>query len=168
MNKIHISYIVLFIGLSFLGFSQKEDIQFEHLSMKDGLSMNPIMAITQDSKSFLWFGSQDGLNKYDGYKFEVFKTNDNDSASISDNFITSLCTDNSGKLWVGTLMGLNLYSPETNSFKRFTTTSDNFNCLKIYCLYKDRNGLIWIGTEKGLALFDSKNEKFLPVNSKLP
>lgn len=166
MNKIKIYYSFFFI-LSFLfSFSQKEDIQFEHLSMKDGLSMNPVMAITQDSKGFLWFGSQDGLNKYDGYKFEVFKTSDNDSTSISDNFITSLCSDNSGRLWIGTLKGLNVYNPKTNSFKRFITTCNNYNCTKIYCLYKDKTGLIWIGTEKGLALFNPQTEEFLSVNSR--
>lgn len=158
------SLFLLLLIASFC-FSQKEDIQFEHLSMKDGLSMNPVMAITQDSKGFLWFGSQDGLNKYDGYRFEVFKTRDNDTNSISDNFITSLCSDKVGKLWIGTLRGLNVYNPNTNSFKRFNNTSANFTCTKIYCLYKDRSGLIWIGTEKGLALFDAVKEEFLPVNS---
>lgn len=157
--------LLLFIFISTFCFSQKEDIQFEHLSMKDGLSMNPIMAITQDSKGFLWFGSQDGLNKYDGYKFEVFKTNDADSSSISDNFITALCRDDVGKLWIGTLRGLNVYNPKTNSFKRFSNTCDNFGCTKIYCLFKDKKGYIWIGTEKGLALFDPVKEEFISLNS---
>lgn len=163
-KRLHITFLFLFTVLA--SFSQKEDIQFEHLSMKDGLSMNPVMAITQDNRGFLWFGSQDGLNKYDGYKFEVFKTKDEDSASISDNFITALCSDDNGKLWVGTLAGLNAYNPITNSFKRFNFTCANFTCTKIYCLFKDDQGLIWIGTEKGLALFDSKKEEFLSLNSK--
>ena len=157
--------IIFFLITSFC-FAQKEDIQFEHLSMKDGLSMNPVMAITQDSRGFLWFGSQDGLNKYDGYRFEVFKTSDADTTSISDNFITSLCTDDAGKLWIGTLRGLNVYNPKTNSFKRFNNACTNYSCTKIYCLFKDRTGIIWVGTEKGLALFDPASEQFLPINSK--
>lgn len=163
-NRIHITFFVLFI--TYFSFAQKEDIQFEHLSMKDGLSMNPIMAIEQDRKGFLWFGSQDGLNKFDGYKFEVFKNKDDDSTSISDNFITALSSDNQGKLWVGTLSGLNVYNSITNSFKRFNYTCTNFSCTKIYCLFKDNKGLLWIGTERGLAIFDAQKEEFLQVNSK--
>lgn len=164
MRLSYFSYLFAFLFFALFSFAQKEDIQFEHLSMKDGLSMNPVMAITQDKNGFLWFGSQDGLNKYDGYKFQVFKANDNDSSSISDNFITALCNDNRGQLWVGTLGGLNVYLPKQNAFKRFCVLSPHYSCSKIYCLFNDHNGFIWIGTEKGLMLFDPKQQKFLPFN----
>lgn len=149
-------------------YSQKEDIQFEHLSMKDGLSMNPVMAIIQDSRGFLWFGTQDGLNKFDGYSFKVYKTIDEDSTSISDNFITALCTDKNNKLWIGTLNGLNLYDPSNGTFKRFTQTSYNFPSKKIYCLYADPSGLIWVGTESGIALFDPALMEFVSLKDNFP
>src|SRR5688572_26245554 len=125
-------FSLLFPGFSF---SQKENIQFEHLSMKDGLSMNPVMAIAQDKKGFLWFGTQDGLNRYDGYSFKIFKTNDNDSLSISDNFITSLASDTSGNIWIGTLSGgLNMYDTRKGCFVRFGKNSQLLCSSRIWCL----------------------------------
>ena len=162
------SFLFLFLfNISFL-FSQKEELQFEHLSMRDGLSMNPVMDIVQDSKGFLWFGTQDGLNKYDGYSFKVFKTSDTDTSTISDNFITALCLDNNKRVWVGTLNGLNLYNPSLGTFKRFVQTNVNFISNKIYCLFSDQSGLIWIGTEKGISLFDSDKLEFISVKDKFP
>lgn len=157
--------ILLIFTSSFL-FAQKEDLQFEHLSMKDGLSMNPVMAIIQDAKGFLWFGTQDGLNKYDGYSFKIYKTGDTDTASISDNFITALCLDNKKRLWVGTLNGFNLYDPSIGSFKRFTKVNYYFPNKKIYCLYTDPSGFIWVGTEAGIALFDPETQKFISIKEK--
>ncbi len=162
------SFLFFFLfNASFL-FSQKEELQFEHLSMKDGLSMNPVMDIIQDSKGFLWFGTQDGLNKYDGYSFKVFKTSDADTTTISDNFITALCLDKNKRVWVGTLNGLNLYDPATGSFQRFVQTNVNFISNKIYCLFSDPSGLIWIGTEKGISLFDTDKLEFISVKDKFP
>jgi ligand-binding sensor domain-containing protein/serine phosphatase RsbU (regulator of sigma subunit) len=149
-------------------FAQKEDLQFEHLSMKDGLSMNPVMAIIQDSKGFLWFGTQDGLNKYDGYSFRIYKTNDIDTTTISDNFITALCLDKKKQLWIGTLNGLNLYNPSNGTFKRFVKTNNYFQNLKIYCLYADPSGLIWVGTESGISLFDPETMEFVNLKEKFP
>lgn len=161
-------FLFLFLfQISFL-FSQKEELQFEHLSMKDGLSMNPVMDIIQDSKGFLWFGTQDGLNKYDGYSFKVFKTSDTTTTTISDNFITALCLDKNKRVWVGTLNGLNLYNPSNGTFKRFVPTNINFISNKIYCLYNDPSGLIWIGTEKGISLFDTDKLEFISVKDKFP
>jgi ligand-binding sensor domain-containing protein/serine phosphatase RsbU (regulator of sigma subunit) len=166
--------IVLFFNLFIFAhlIAQKEDLQFEHLSMKDGLSMNPVMAIIQDQQGFLWFGTQDGLNKYDGYTFKVYKTEDADPTSISDNFITSLCVDRKKRLWIGTLSGLNLYDPAKGTFKRFTQTGANFPNKKVYCLYSDpssgSDGLIWVGTENGISLFDPGTMQFVNLKDKFP
>lgn len=80
--------------LAGLSMSQREDIQFEHLSMRDGLSMNPVMAITQDAKGFMWFGTQDGLNRYDGYSFKVYKNKEGDSKAIRDGMDIAFCVYN--------------------------------------------------------------------------
>jgi ligand-binding sensor domain-containing protein/serine phosphatase RsbU (regulator of sigma subunit) len=157
-------FILIFSRVS----AQKEDLQFEHLSMKDGLSMNPVMAILQDKKGFLWFGTQDGLNRYDGYSFKVYKTADADTTTISDNFITALCIDKQKRLWVGTLNGLNLYNSSNGSFRRFDQASTNFPNKKIYCLYADPSGLIWVGTESGVCLFDPQNMRFINIKDKFP
>ncbi len=159
--------LLLFFYTVFL-FGQKEEMQFEHLSMKDGLSMNPVMDIIQDARGFLWFGTQDGLNKYDGYSFKVYKTSDTDQTTISDNFITALCLDKYKRLWVGTLNGLNLYDPANGTFTRFVQTTYNFQNKKIYCLFNDPSGLIWIGSENGISLFDPDKMDFISVKEKFP
>jgi len=72
-------------------YPQDQNIKFEHLSVEDGLSNNIVLPITQDSRDFMWFGTEDGLNKYDGYKFTVYRHNAEDSLSMSGNYIMSLC-----------------------------------------------------------------------------
>ncbi len=166
MHLRRLAFLTVFLPCFLL--AQKEDLQFEHLSMKDGLSMNPVMSIVQDTRGFLWFGTQDGLNRYDGYNFVVYKSKDTDTLSISDNFITSLCVDNKGRLCIGTLYGFNIYDPKTNLFRRFIKNNDNFPSEKIYCLFKDKNGLIWIGTEEGLALFDPATDRLVSLKNKFP
>jgi PAS domain S-box-containing protein len=148
---------------------QQPDIQFEHLSMKDGLSMNPVMAIVQDKKGFLWFGTQDGLNRYDGYQIKVFKTKENDSLSLSDNFITSLVVDSSGNLWVGTLNGgLNRYDSRTGTFTRYQACSGLIPADNISCLLYDSEGHLWVGTEHGITLIDPKKCALLPLAARFP
>jgi len=149
-----IQNLILFLFLCIPALkAQKEDIQFEHLSMRDGLSMNPVMAITQDHKGFLWFGTQDGLNKYDGYSFRVFKNNENDNLSISDNFITSLYTDNNGIIWIGTLSGgLNKCDYRKKGFEKFTLSNSALTSNRIWCISADGKNDLWVGTEKGITI----------------
>ena len=71
-------------------FSQRQNIKFDHLDINSGLSQNNVMCILQDKQGFMWFGTRDGLNKYDGYKFTVYKNDVKDSNSISNNFITGI------------------------------------------------------------------------------
>jgi len=80
-------------------------IQFDHLNIEDGLSQNAGLAIFQDSSGYLWIGSQDGLNRYDGYTFKIFKHDPDDLNSISHNSILSMAEDKSGSLWIGTWDG---------------------------------------------------------------
>jgi len=157
------------LALPWLGRAQQPDIQFEHLSMKDGLSMNPIMAIAQDSKGFLWFGTQDGLNRYDGYQVKVFKRKEGDSLSISDNFITSLVVDSLGNLWIGTLNGgLNLYDSKKGAFTRYPASSGLVSNNNIGCLLFDSEERLWVGTENGITLIDPQTRTKLPLETLFP
>lgn len=85
--------------------SQELDVRFERLSIEEGLSQNGVICILQDSLGYLWFGTGDGLNKYNGYEFEVLRHSSENPRSLSDNAISSLFEDSMGIIWVGTLSG---------------------------------------------------------------
>jgi len=171
MRPLKLIRFLLYIlpALPCISFAQQPDIQFEHLSMKDGLSMNPVMAITQDKKGFLWFGTQDGLNRYDGYQIKVFKTKEGDAQSISDNFITSLAIDSSGNLWAGTLNGgLNFYDSKKGIFIRYPASSGLVNSNNIGCLLYDSQDRLWVGSENGITLIDPQTRAKLSIESLFP
>src|SRR5512138_385324 len=95
-------------------------LRFEQITVNDGLSQNGVLAILQDRQGYLWVGTQDGLNRYDGYGFTHFKNDPTNPNSISYNSITSLYEDREGDLWIGTRGGgLNRYDAETGTFIRF-------------------------------------------------
>ena len=97
--------LVLFTNL----YSQNQGIKFTHLTSEDGLSINRVSEIIQDKRGFIWIGTSDGLNMYDGYNFKTFLPNALDSNSISSYTINAMCEDESGNIWVGTQNGLNKY-----------------------------------------------------------
>ena len=89
---------------------------FNHYQVEDGLSNNAVICSIQDKNGFLWFGTKDGLNRFEGYSFKVFRNNGDDSLTIGSNFIYSLHEDSEGNLWVGCDRGLYLYNPTMESF----------------------------------------------------
>lgn len=141
-----------------------QSVKFFHYTTDDGLSQGTIKTVFQDKSGFMWFGTDDGLNKFDGSTFTVFQNNPLDSSSISNNNINAIIQDKEGLIWIGTDWGLNSYSPVTNKFKQYLQNpkkeyqlSDNV----IQCLIEDEYGIIWIGTENGgLVGFDKNIKKF--------
>ena len=91
-------------------------LKFQHFTSSKGLSQRSVMAILQDKKGYVWFGTRDGLNKFDGNKFVIYRHNSGDKNSISNNYIQTLYQDSKGRLWIGTQDGLNLFNPEQNNF----------------------------------------------------
>jgi len=148
--------------------SYSQNIRFEHISLEDGLSQSVVNVILQDRTGFLWIGTEDGLNRYDGYGFKVFKPDADDPTSLSDRWITSLAEDNEGYLWVGTrLGGLNRYDPVTGKFTRYRRDETNPASLgnnQISTLLPDEKGL-WIGTEFGLDYLDYETKTFTHFRS---
>jgi len=92
---------------------------FNKLSIEQGLSQNSVLSIARDRFGFMWFGTESGLNKFDGYNFTVYFPVENDPSSLSNSWINALLTDSDGQLWVGTENGLNLYVYSTDSFIRY-------------------------------------------------
>jgi len=138
---------------------------FKTVSINDGLSQNSINGIIQDQKGFIWIATQDGLNRFDGYRFKIFKFDPNDTSTISDNYIVAMIQDSRGRLWLGTEEGLNEYDTERERFIRYFATDDNSPGLShnhVTALYEapSRPGEIWIGTERGLDRLETEPPRF--------
>lgn len=129
-----------------------QKLRFEHLSVTDGLSQMSVVSVTQDADGFLWFGTRDGLNRYDGYEFRIFRHELHDTTSISDSYIRCMANDRDGRLWVGTTNGLNRYDPRTGRFARYYIDrgrhTGNINEINAICA--DPAGGVWLGTYEGL------------------
>lgn len=138
---------------------------FEHFSLADGLSQNSVLALIQDSQGYLWFGTQDGLNRFDGYAFTVFKHDPDNTNSLSLNSILALHEDADGALWIGTWGGgLNRFDPRSNVWTRFRHDAANPASLcgdVVTALLEDRTGALWIGTnDGGLCVLDRATLSF--------
>ncbi|OGB66201.1 MAG: hypothetical protein A2Y94_14480 [Caldithrix sp. RBG_13_44_9] len=162
-----LSYFILhFLFFPCLLFSaDKRNFVFEHITMEQGLSQSTILAITQDQFGFLWLGTQEGLNRYDGYDFTIYKHDPYDKNSLSDNWVTVLFVDQEGYLWVGTNAGgINLFDPGNNGFIRYLHDPDDPGSIsdnRILTIYQDRAGSIWVGTMGGgLNRFDKIKKSF--------
>lgn len=154
-------FFILFLGMAFGVFSQTNSYKLNNLSTVNGLSQSSVIAIHQDRIGQMWFGTRDGLNKYDGNKFMIFRNKPKDSTSISNNDILSILEDKSGLLWVGTYNGLNCYNPVTNTFKQyFHAKNDKSLCNNTIWDIKEIKNEIWIGTSSGISIYNKTTKKF--------
>lgn len=154
---------------SLIVFCQYKNIKFEHLKTDAGLSQSKVTAILQDSRGFMWFGTADGLNKYDGYKFTVYRNNPKNKNSLSNNSITNIVESNNGDLWISTWGGgLNRYIREKGIFVTYMHDAKNANSISenyITCAEEDKRGNLWVATEAGLDIFDKRKGIFTPYKS---
>ena len=139
-------------------------VRFTHLSQDDGLSQNAGLAFLQDSRGFVWIGTQDGLNRYDGHTFTVYKNDPENPTSISHNSINALMEDRDGQIWIATWGGgLNRFDPRTQQFTRFQhdpTNPISVSDDNVTSLLQDTSGAIWVGTLGGLDRFDPQANGF--------
>jgi ligand-binding sensor domain-containing protein/signal transduction histidine kinase len=139
-------------------------LKFSHLTTNDGLSQGYVTAILQDRRGFMWFATRDGLNRYDGNTFVVYKNNPNDPTSLSSNFIQALMEDDQGNLWIATNTGVNRFDPTTERFSRYLNDPNNPNSIGgayVTSIARDNRGYIWFGTEaSGLDKFDQRTRTF--------
>ncbi|MEJ2614232.1 MAG: two-component regulator propeller domain-containing protein [Ignavibacteriaceae bacterium] len=146
MGKWYILLLILFfIKVQIIA----QEYPFGHLSVEDGLSNNAVNCIHQDHFGFLWFGTEDGLNRYDGYDLIIYRHNPEDINSISNNSVWSIFEDHSGFLWIGTNSGeISRYDFKTDKFINWKIDSSSNKQNRITSIYEDRNSLLWIGTYK--------------------
>jgi diguanylate cyclase (GGDEF)-like protein len=140
-------------------------IRFDRLSVDDGLAQQDVHAILQDRLGFIWIGTQEGLNRFDGHDFDTWQHDPGDPTSLGHNWIQSLLEDRAGNLWVGTKGGgLNLWDPERDAFTRFRSNPSNPHSLssdRVRVLFEDSGGELWIGTDGGgLNRFDRETSRF--------
>jgi signal transduction histidine kinase/ligand-binding sensor domain-containing protein len=129
-------------------------LRFRRLSTADGLSQTRVDQIVQDDRGFIWFGSQYGLNRFDGYEFKVFVHDPRNANSLSGVFVTALFKDRSGALWVGCNQFLDRFDPRTETF----TPIGRFGGAVVH-ISQDRNDTLWLATEAGLYSIDPTTGK---------
>ncbi|MBP1656202.1 MAG: signal transduction histidine kinase [Bacteroidetes bacterium] len=144
----------------------QESIQFRHLTVNQGLSQGSVICILQDSFGFLWFGTQDGLNRYDGYEITIFKHDPADSSTLIDNFVITLAEDSSGTLWIGTLnkpQNLSRFDRTTETFAHTHRDSVDLRSARVgsaFTSYEDPSGVRWSGAiGEGVTRFDRRTGK---------
>ena len=145
--------------------AQTLDLQFKHLSIRDGLSQSIVDAMIQDRKGFVWFVTEDGLNRFDGYRFEVFKHDAQDPHSLVHNEIKCIAEGRDGILWVGSFSrGLERFEQATGRFTHYQhdpTVDSSLSNDIVWSVLEDREGRVWVGTGAGLDRLDRATGKFV-------
>jgi len=165
--------LLILIIVSTNAIAQKKPVKFNRLTSSNGLSQNRVSSIVQDHDGFIWIGTEDGLNKYDGYNFEIFKRNPGDSLSLNDNQALAMHVAKDGALWIGgSLTGLSKYNSATKTFTRYNNNHSDPNSLAediIISFSEDQKGNLWIVTQnKGFDYMIVNEGKFIHMANMLP
>ena len=159
-----IFFALLLLCLPLTGVAQPELYRFDHLSLEQGLSQSNIQYILQDHFGFIWFSTQDGLNKYDGYTFTVYSHDPYSQTSIAGNSLNQLFEDHNGNIWILLgIGGINKFDRATETFTYYSHDPNNDNSLSdnnVTSILEDNAGRIWIGTPTGLNRLDPETGKF--------
>ncbi len=144
----------------------QQHLLFDHLTVKQGLSQGDVLCIFQDSRGFMWFGTQDGLNRYDGYEFRVYKNDPQNPSTISENFVILIAEDTSGTIWIGTRANgsvLNKFDRLSETFTHVPRDSVNLGAMRVSESrpgYIDPSGVRWSPTQaQGLDRYDPRTGK---------
>lgn len=154
--------LVFLLLISYPSSSQESNLNFMNLSSKEGLSSNVVNTIHKDSFGYMWFGTDDGLNRFDGQHFTVYRHKGDDSTSIASNEILDIYEDRSRNLWIGTGSGLVLYNRKLDSFKNYRETRN----MAITAICSDGNQDIWVAGYGGLYVLSSKTGFMQPISLK--
>lgn len=161
-NKILVLVLVFYALWFFTNALFAQGIAFKRITVENGLSNNKVNCVLEDKAGFIWFGTEDGLNRFDGYDIKIYRNKPDEKNSISSNDIWTIFEDEDGFLWIGTKEGeLNRYNPKLDKFEYWKVESDNTNENIITSIYVDKRKSIWVGTYKnGIYKFDLAKKKF--------
>jgi signal transduction histidine kinase/CheY-like chemotaxis protein/ligand-binding sensor domain-containing protein len=161
MYKHFITIILVLCALT--GLAQNQSLKFEHIGANEGLSQINVSTIMQDSRGFMWIGTRDGLNKYDGYSFTTYRHDAQDPQSITSSMVADMVEDKEGNIWVATIIGLNKIDRKTGRIIQYKHDDKTPNSISNNILNKlavDEKGNIWIAGQGGLDYLDTHNNTF--------
>ncbi|TYR37348.1 response regulator [Sphingobacterium phlebotomi] len=153
-------FFFLFLGGAFLQTATAqepnkipEDLKFKRFTSSEGLSQRSVADIIQDKDGYIWFGTRDGLNKFDGNKFVVYRHDLSDTNSLSNSYIHSIYEDSNGTLWIGTERGLNKYNAATESFTRYSLSNSSHSVIDnlVRGIIQINSHLLWVATDNGIV-----------------
>jgi ligand-binding sensor domain-containing protein/signal transduction histidine kinase len=166
-----IQLIVFILVVSMLGTKAKgieSNTRFKRVEIEKGLSQASAQVIFQDSKGYIWIGTSDGANRYDGQQYKTYKYELDDSNSLTSNNVDDIVQDDDGAIWFATSKGLNRLDSNTEKIKRYTSNSSDSKSLSdsnVWALLKSRDGKLWVGTTAGLDLYDKNTDSFNRYNN---
>lgn len=144
--------VFILFGVSVL-MGQPTEMEFKYISLNEGLSNAYVHAIAQDDDGYIWIGTDDGLNRFNGYEMTVYRHDKADSFSIAGNSVTTLLKDGKGRLWVGSDEGLDLYNPDMDHFIHIQNSGS-----LVSALFESSDSAIWIGTSQGIARYNEESK----------
>ncbi|PKP20670.1 MAG: hypothetical protein CVU05_08565 [Bacteroidetes bacterium HGW-Bacteroidetes-21] len=161
--KVILFFFLIISQISNKVYGQLFETFLEHYTVDNGLSQSTVLCIFQDSRGFLWVGTQDGLNKFDGYRFQLYKYNPLDSNSISSNWINAMAEDNDGNMWIATQNGLNKIERKSGQIKRYLHDPNNPYSIvedEIFGVVIDLKGNVWTKTASSLNKLSVETGQF--------
>jgi signal transduction histidine kinase/DNA-binding response OmpR family regulator/ligand-binding sensor domain-containing protein len=161
--KIRSFLLLAWMTIQFLtSAAQTGNVKFIHIGTKEGLSHGNVISTMQDRKGFIWFGTRDGLNRYDGYSFVTYKNDPENKNTLVNNTVMDIVEDADGRIWIATGGGgLDYFDPYTETFTHYPQAEGGLSESYVNCLFIDSEGILWLGTEGGgLNRFDPKTKTF--------
>lgn len=167
-NIVSAFFISIIILISHPSMAVENYINFISLEGEQKFSQDTVGSILQDSKGYMWFGSNDGLIKYDGYNMSKYRQTPFGEKTLLDNYIIDLEEDDDGNIWIGTSKGLTRLDPKKEEFSHYRKSQYKINSKRISAILKSKNGDLWVGTsDNGLSKYNKDTDEFIPYMGKL-
>ena len=172
MNKKYIIYmlllIILLITTNIVYVSAYNNINFKNITSEDGLSQGTVETIIQDDQGYIWLGTNDGLCRYNGYEFKIYKHDEELENSITNNYIVDINQDNLGNIWVGTANGLSKIDTKTDLITNYNMNDEekSLSHYNIGDILITKSGDVLVGTSDGLNIYNEKKDEFYRIFNK--